>query len=282
MENAIDKEHNEWKFLREGIRFDDDDTAGFVFRFVDIWEVTHFTWDVIMVSYLPFLRRMEMPPGAEIIRIHSSDPKENWCWGKNGTLLIYKAWRDGPNDKRHCYLFIYNLEDATVHRFPMPQNVYRWEWNDAMDAFIVMAGDLIFSTREIKNQTKYIVTAPSVDKRRVARLDSWVELVEEPTPPIGTSSFELLIDSLYVEGEASETADSVPVYEEGGKRVPTTENPNEEGSRNRLSILDIIGLKQLELRMSPMRRKNMRIQLAFVFIGVAIMVMLLVCKLIYG
>lgn len=198
MNTTSNSGRNKWTFLRKGIKFNDDHEAGLVFRFVDIMEVFHFTWDVTMMAYLPYQRWMKMPEGAEVIRIHSSDPHENWCWGNEGRLMMYKAWRKGVDEKNHCYVYIYNLEDATVHRYQMPENVHDWEWRPDMNGFVVMAGNLNFTTRKIENQEWYIIPAPAKDAKRTGRLDVWVELVDEPTPQIISGT--LLKDSCTVDG----------------------------------------------------------------------------------
>lgn len=312
MDTEVDAKRNKWTFLREGIRFNDDETAGFVFRFVDISEVFHFTWDITMTAYLPYMQWMKMPDGAEIIRIHSSNQTENWCWGKRGRLLMYKAWREGAADRYHCYVYIYNLEDATVHRYMMPQNVYGWEWKEELDAFVVITGNLRYSTREIENQKHYIIPAPTVDKQRIAHLDIWVELVDEPTPHTYPTTPSRLKYPLIPENNnpTSKEANPLPV-DNDTTRPPMNEairketprdgyapaehqsvsehpntnvvsNPKTRQKTNRITIFDRIGLNRIESRSPLVRKNNMRIQLACVLIGSAILLAILIYKITRG
>lgn len=173
------------------IYFADDpgNDYGIAFMLDDFCDVFHGIYDAKLTLNGGLVGFVDLPVGANEIRLTYDSKKGNWAWGgKDRTdFFMYTAYRSNEGETVK-YLYLFDFRDYRIYRYRMSRNVWEMEWDERRNAFIVTTGSLNFKTRELDDRTEHLVEV-AADPQKRGGLYPDISIVDMPEPPVlGASS----------------------------------------------------------------------------------------------
>lgn len=173
-------------FFKDGkIYFGDDPTEPVAFVADGFCDVFSGIYDARISLYIGMFGAIDLPKEADQIRLYYEPGITNWCWGKIGKGLddffVYRAMRrriDGSTDK---FLYLYDLRDNYIYRYPIPEPVWLMRWVPQRKAFEAVTGDWDNASATVKNPKTYIVRPP-LEPHKTGGIYPDIRLVDCPEP----------------------------------------------------------------------------------------------------